>query len=344
MMYSVLFSDNKEFKFTKNQIILIPYFNTLINCPSFVEKDIISISSSSIGFEYIHIYATMDEIDIIDPLDKYLFVIKQCDYFCYDKLKILLENKYGYKIDIKDVKENIGKEITIKLKYLMRIKTRIDIIPVYKKYTNNNRGNSSHSYFINNGSQTIQINEDGIQFNSTDTYQTSTSEIHPYYVLHKIFGKYLLQCNNRYESNHSEHIYVKTGNNYYQSCPRIYDTRSVISCCEYFLLSNNNNLYFIEPIYEYPKYSLDDEINDIFKKRYRKKHNIYFTQLIKTILLINKDELICAYIKNSYKLLSEIKEDEYQYIEHIVIKNEPKFNNKCLIRNIEDYIEIYENV
>ena len=93
-MYSVLFSDDNEFKFTKNQITLIPYFNTLINSSTFVEKNIISISSSSIGFEYLHIYSTMDEIDIIDPLDKYLFAIKQCDYFCYDKLKTLLENKY----------------------------------------------------------------------------------------------------------------------------------------------------------------------------------------------------------------------------------------------------------
>ena len=53
-MYSVIFSDDKKFMFTKQQIMSIPYFNTLITSSSFLEKDIINISSSSIGFEYIH--------------------------------------------------------------------------------------------------------------------------------------------------------------------------------------------------------------------------------------------------------------------------------------------------
>jgi hypothetical protein len=98
-MYSVVFTDDKKFLFTKEQIMLIPYFNVLLTSDAFLETDIINILSSSIGFEYIHMYATMDEIDIIDPNEKYLFVIKQCDYFEYDKLKMLLEKKYEYKTD-----------------------------------------------------------------------------------------------------------------------------------------------------------------------------------------------------------------------------------------------------
>ena len=60
----------------------------------------------------------MDEIDILDPGDNYLFVMKQCDYFCYDKLKILLDNKYGFRKIVPDTNNNIGKEMIMKLKYL----------------------------------------------------------------------------------------------------------------------------------------------------------------------------------------------------------------------------------
>ena len=109
-MYTVIFSDKKEFIFTKEQIILIPYFNVLLNCENFMEKEIINITHCSIGFEFVHMYATMDEIDIIDPSDKYLFAIKQCDYFCYDKLRCLLEERFGYKTDIMNLKEKQNNE------------------------------------------------------------------------------------------------------------------------------------------------------------------------------------------------------------------------------------------
>lgn len=329
-MYSVIFSDGKEFKFTKNQITLIPYFNTLINSSLFIEKDIISISSSSIGFEYLHIYSTMDEIDIIDPLVKYLFAIKQCDYFGYDKLKTLLENKYGYKIDIKDVKENIGKEITIKIKYLMRIKITKRNVPIY--IINGRNYVTDKYHWINNE----HITEDGLL---AENNIASSSEMHPEFILHKYFGEYIM-LSHEHTGNNLGPIHK---NEYFNLSHSNSKTRSTASWTD-ILLNYDNNLYVIEPIYEYPDYSSDNEINDIFKKRYKKKHNTYFTQIIKTILLLNKDDLICAYIKNSYKLLPEINEDDYNDIEHIVIKNEPKFNNKYFIKYLDDEIEVYENV
>lgn len=73
-MFVVRFSDKVEFNFTESQIKLIPYFKTLIESDF---KTDFQISQASIGFEYLHMYATLDEIDITDPQDKYLFVLKQ---------------------------------------------------------------------------------------------------------------------------------------------------------------------------------------------------------------------------------------------------------------------------
>ena len=114
-MFIVKFSDKTEFIFTENQIKYIPYFKTLLE--SDLKKDF-QINHSSIGFDFLHTYATLDEIDITDPQDKYLFVLKQCDFFCYDKLKELVEKKYGFRTDVSEVKDNICKEIKCYLTYL----------------------------------------------------------------------------------------------------------------------------------------------------------------------------------------------------------------------------------
>lgn len=92
-IFIVKFSDNVEFKFTGTQIKLIPYFKILLE--SNFNADL-KISHSSSGFEFLHTFATLDEIDTADPHDKYLIVLKQCDFFCYDKLKdlIILKNKH----------------------------------------------------------------------------------------------------------------------------------------------------------------------------------------------------------------------------------------------------------
>ena len=335
-MYSVNFSDGKEFKFTKSQITLIPYFNTLISSSSFIEKDIIFISSSSIGFKYLHIYSTMDEIDITDPLDKYLFAIKQCDYFGYDKLKTLLENKYGYKIDIKDVKENIGKEITIKLKYLGRIKTTRRKIPIYNlsiNHRSNCHGEKTHyidgKHISENGMLITYDNQ------CTPSRLVTSLEIYSEFILHKYFSNYIIQTEyytctyglgapSSYDYERVTHIKL----------PKTYNTS----------YSDNDVLYCINTIYEYPNYSKNNEIDEIFKKKYKEKHNIYFINLIQSILLLNKDEIICVKINNSYKLLAEINEDEYKNIEHIIIKNEPNFNNNYFIKYLNNELEIYENI
>lgn len=114
-MFVVKFSDKTEFNFTENQIKFIPYFKTLIESNF---KTDFQINQASMGFEFIHTYATLDEIDITDPGDKYLFVLKQCDFFCYDKLKELIERKYGFRTDVSEVKDKLGTRIRCELIYI----------------------------------------------------------------------------------------------------------------------------------------------------------------------------------------------------------------------------------
>ena len=106
------------------------------------------------------------------------------------------------------------------------------------------------------------------------------------------------------------------------------------------------NLYYIIPIYEYPNYSTDEEISDIFKKRYRFKYNMkfntYFVKMIQNIISFGKDDIICVKIKDSYKLLSETSDDEYKNVECIIIDNEPKFNDKYFVKCDDDNLEIFE--
>ena len=318
-MYSIIFADGKKFIFTKEQIELIPYFNTLSTSTSFLEKDIINIKSSSIGFKYIHMYATMDEIDIIDPFDKYLFAIKQCDYFGYDKLKILLEEKYGYKTDITDVKEKVGIEITIKMKYLgkINITKRQKPILFYEYHAQYAHMNTIHINYT-------KINEDG-------KMQLSNQHSYPYSFSDKICSEYIL-----YKYYNGIH-YMKyiPNNSYSYGQEKYYPDQSKIR--EY-----NSSLYIINPVYEYPKYSTDDEINEIYKQRYKMKFNTYFVKMIQNIILVDKDDVICVKINDSYKLLSEILEYEYSNIEYIVVENAPKYKDKYLVKDINNNLEIFE--
>ena len=112
-MFVVNFSDKIEFIFTEKQIKYIPYFKTLIESDF---KTNFQINHASMGFNFLHTYATLDEIDIIDPQDKYLFVLKQWDFFCYDKLKELVEKKYGFRTDVSE--NNICKQIKCSLTYV----------------------------------------------------------------------------------------------------------------------------------------------------------------------------------------------------------------------------------
>ena len=325
-MYSVIFSDERKFIFTKQQIILIPYFNVLLSSSSFLEKDIINISSSSIGFEYIHIYSTMNEIDIINPKDKYLFVLKQCDYFGYDKLKNLLEEKYGYKTDIIDIKEKTGEEIIIKMKYLGKLKIKKDIYPII---------------YIDQGSNQIKIPKLEINLGiNLGIYFDN----HTYYTYDWIYYDRPMQNSKQFITkkcncgkNCDNSIF---GHKSYTSCGKVYNIP--YHCENIFIPNKGENLYYITPIYEYPDYSTDEEINDIFKKRYKEKYNIYFFKIIQNIISFNKDNTICIKIKDSYKLLSEISEEEYKNAECIIIDNEPKFNDKYLIKHIDNNLEIFE--
>jgi hypothetical protein len=340
-MYSVIFADDKKFIFTKHQIMLIPYFNALLSS-SFLEKDIINISSSSIGFEYIHIYATMDEVDIIDPNDKYLFVLKQCDYFSYDKLKLLLEQKYGYKIDITDIKEKTGKEFNIKLKYLGKInivKRKKPILNILFEPHNNNRT----EYNIDN--KIIDIEGHILKYEHCG--RCYKLNILPEYLLHTYFNKIYIKKRHSYSSN-GDHYSCSVNNLEITTMRRVdysseKDKYLHIHDIEK-LFDINPYLFVINPIYEYPEYSTDEEINEIFKKRYRKKYNTYFVKMFKNIILLTKDDIICVKIDDSYKLLTEITEDDYKNIESIIIEKEPKFNYKYFIKYIDDNYEIFENI
>lgn len=341
-MYSVIFSDNTKFSFTKEQIMLIPYFNVLISSSSFLEKETINVLSSSIGFEYIHIYATMNEIDIIDPLDKYPFAIKQCDYFGYDKLKILLEEKYGYKTDIKDTKEKIGTEISIKIKYLGKIQISRRLYPVIQHRTNN--------IYLENSKyipkkETLEYYYDEHIYNCHTQQQTSE-----YYTNFRPTGITYLKKNKCSCGIICKNTHMRYGDgNCNPTLIQIFQSN--------FIDINNvvDLLYQIEPIYEYPNYSTDNEMNELWKARYRSKYNVYFVKMIRNIISFNEHDVICAKLKNlpyrvksqqssdgheehhkftfSYKLLSEISEDEYQKIECIIVNNEPEFNNKYLIKH-----------
>jgi hypothetical protein len=114
-MFRVNFSDNQTFKFTECQLLRIPYFKTLIE--SYFKLDL-DINHASTGFEFLHSFATLDEIDITDPLDKYPFVLKQCDFFCYDKLKELVERKYSFRADMVEAKDILDKPKKIGLSYV----------------------------------------------------------------------------------------------------------------------------------------------------------------------------------------------------------------------------------
>jgi hypothetical protein len=64
--------------------------------------------------------------------------------------------------------------------------------------------------------------------------------------------------------------------------------------------------------------------------------------MIQNIISFNKDDIICVKIKDSYKLLSETTEDEYQNVECIIVDNEPKFNSKYFVKFIDNNMEFFE--
>jgi len=346
-MYSVVFTDDKKFIFTKEQLMVMPYFNVLLISDAFLEKYIINISSSSIGFEYIHMYATMDEIDIIDPTEKYLFVIKQCDYFGYDKLKTLLEKKYGYKTDITNIKDKTGKETIIKMKYLGKINITKRIKPILFTHKDN-RKRSYPNITIRCGAD--EINDKGfIKISETtgsygEKYKTFGSKLSPEYLLYTFCKtKFKMEHYIPYVDTTIPHAY---SNIYAQETSRMeyVDYDKTININETVLYNSKfaSSLYIINPVYEYPEYSTDDEINEIYKKRYRKKYNTYFVKMIQNIISFNTDDIICVKINDSYKLISEVSEDEYENIDYIIVENEVIFKDKFLVKYIDTNLEIFE--
>jgi len=101
-------------------------------------------------------------------------------------------------------------------------------------------------------------------------------------------------------------------------------------------------LFEITPVYQYSNYDADIEINEIYKRRHRLKCNVHFVKMFMNITLLNDDDIISVKIKNNYKLLKDILEEEYENIECIIINNEPKFRENILLKYIEDDLEIFE--
>lgn len=301
-MYKITFSDGIKYEFTEEQIIKIPYFDALINS-SFKESNNkeINISSSSIGFEYVHIFATMDEIDIIDPGEKYNFAIKQCDYFQYDKLKTLLENKYGYRTDINNIKYIIGTEITIKMKYICKFLVKTYDYPI------------------------TQHNPHCSGYLTRNSYEWSKD-------ICKYYDKIKINCT--YYNDHHVDVYdIGFRDGTYFNNP--IKTEYQIGC----LLKYK--IYAIIPIYDYPNYTTDDEINEIYKKRYRKRHNSYFFKIIQKILIFG-DSIICA--KNNDKvhnLLKEMKENDYENIDWIITDKPIRYNENFYVKYIDNHATIY---
>jgi hypothetical protein len=84
-------------------------------------------------------------------------------------------------------------------------------------------------------------------------------------------------------------------------------------------------------------------VNEIYRKRYEEDYNKYFVKLIQNIISFEKDDIICVKIKETYKLLSETKEDEYKNVECIYIDNIPLIDKKYYTKQITSTdIEIYE--
>jgi len=104
--YTVHFNDGIKFEFKLEQIKSIPHFlSAICRCPSYHslpenDKKVFIIPRSSIGFEFLHLYATSDEPDrflrICGLPENYKAVIDQCDFFKYYKLRLLLEEKFGF--------------------------------------------------------------------------------------------------------------------------------------------------------------------------------------------------------------------------------------------------------
>jgi hypothetical protein len=294
-MYTVKFADEKKFSFTTEQILLIPYFNTLIISSSFIETDEITISSSSIGFEYLHIYATMNEIDIVDPKELYIFAIKQCEYFGYIKLKMLLELRYGFRAGVTEIVDKIGEVSIMKLKYCGKIiMDKIDYPSVIIE-----KGHESRIFDKSN--------------------------------LLNFYKRYVVRMT-------------------YDGCNGM-----AMGCYQ---PPKGHYLYTIEPFYDVPLFSTDDEINKIHVARHIEKTKIYYNNLFK-LLIANLPDVIVNYkcdemINSGYGHMIRTTQSHCKYLElkesdekNIIklISEEFIFSEKYILKKCGDKEhEIYEIV
>jgi hypothetical protein len=91
------FNDNKSFNVMHNTLQKIPYFNIMFQS-HFLEsnQDKIFINHTSLGFDYILHFLDYEEhlYLYIDNDNEYHDIRMQCDYFCYEKLKEMIERRY----------------------------------------------------------------------------------------------------------------------------------------------------------------------------------------------------------------------------------------------------------
>jgi hypothetical protein len=255
-MFSVKFSNNIKFKFTESQIKLIPYFKTLLE--SDFNKNL-EINHSSTGFDFLHAFATMDEIDITDPRDKYLFVLKQCDFFCYNKLRDLIERKYGHRAYINNEIEDKFNSI-IQLRYVgsfivdLPQRLRFGICNCITLITNYKPNISIHPYcgsspnIINTSMQINKLSEGARIFKIKKLYY----EI----ILHKMFK----EPEKLFEKDNAFNIHIKyssimtsqyrNGETLMSITRELLDSNLKSSCASKYIRDANRVLSFTYEVYE----------------------------------------------------------------------------------------------
>jgi hypothetical protein len=231
------------------------------------------------------------------------------------------------------------------LSYVLSYRLIQIVYPLYTDYTHSNFNKDQDKIYYNLINNTKIFN--GCEVISTDnTYGSSirTNILKPFpaYVLYTLLD-------NKYRATIEILNGVKTSTTY------VNDTKisSVSTDVNTFdksevskLLLYNNLLNRIEPVYEY-LYDLNDMNNDPliferYKNDYRIKFNKYFIEQISKMLIIplNGNKIIVN-LGHTYKLIQDIKEEDYQFVLNIIISFFPILKPEYLSRDINQCTKIY---
>jgi hypothetical protein len=146
------------------------------------------------------------------------------------------------------------------MKYLGKIKINKRKTPIFITKTQGSSCGSYYQpqYFVNN----IVVDKEGYELKLNKFGKYDKLKICTEYYLYKFFNKI----------NIIHHHHGSGGNDIY-SC-HVNDVDIVRNCKQIFDI--NNMIYVIIPVYEYPDYSTDEEINEIYKKKIQDKIQYIF--------------------------------------------------------------------